>query len=67
MLICIKPHLNNIWNSVHEKNKQHWDWAEKKRYLKTHAHERAMLIVYQDKIPTKHFPVLRSRYIINGN
>ena len=24
MLICIKQHLSNTWNSVHEKVKQHW-------------------------------------------
>ena len=33
MFICIKQHLGNIWNSVHEKVKQHWDWVEKKSYL----------------------------------
>ena len=27
--ICIKQHLSNIWNSIHEKVKQHWDWVEK--------------------------------------
>ena len=29
-LICIKQHLNKIRNSIHEKVKQHWGWAEKK-------------------------------------
>ena len=24
MLICIKQHLSNIWNSILEKLKQHW-------------------------------------------
>ena len=27
--ICIKQYLSNIWNSNHEKIKQHWDWVEK--------------------------------------
>ena len=27
--ICIKQHLNNIWNSIHKKVKQHWGWVEK--------------------------------------
>ena len=30
MLICTKPPVSNIWSSIHEKVKQHWDWAEKK-------------------------------------
>ena len=29
MLICIKQHLSNIWNSIHAKVKQHWGWVEK--------------------------------------
>ena len=29
MVICIKKHLSNIWNSIHEKVKQHWVWVEK--------------------------------------
>ena len=29
MLIYVKQHLSNIWGSVHENVKQHWDWAEK--------------------------------------
>ena len=33
MLICIKQHLSNIWNSIHENVKQHWGWVEKKRCL----------------------------------
>ena len=24
ILICIKQHLSNIWNSIHEKVEQHW-------------------------------------------
>ena len=28
-LICIKQHQSNIWNSIHEKIKQHWGWVEK--------------------------------------
>ena len=31
--VCNKQHLNNIWGSIHEKVKQHWGWAEKKRCL----------------------------------
>ena len=30
MHICIKQHLRNIWNSIHEKVKQHWGWVEKR-------------------------------------
>ena len=33
MLICIKQHLSNIWNSIHEKVKQNWGWVEKKKAL----------------------------------
>ena len=33
MLICIKENLSNIWSSIHEKNKQHWGWVEKKALL----------------------------------
>ena len=29
MHICIKQHLSNIWNSIHQKVKQHWCWVEK--------------------------------------
>ena len=29
ILICLKQHLSNIWNSIQEKVKQHWDWVEK--------------------------------------
>ena len=27
------PTLSNIWNSIHEKVKQHWRWVEKKVLL----------------------------------
>ena len=30
MLICIKQHLNNIWNLIHEKVKQQWGRVGKK-------------------------------------
>ena len=33
MLLCIKQHLSNIWNSVHEKVNQHWGWVEIKPCL----------------------------------
>ena len=33
MLICIKKHLSNIWISINEKVRQHWDWVEKERCL----------------------------------
>ena len=33
MVICIKQHLSNVWSSIHEKVKQHWDWVEKKALL----------------------------------
>ena len=33
MLSYIKQHLSNIWSSIYEKVKQHWDWAEKKALL----------------------------------
>ena len=33
MLICIKQQLSNIWNSIHEKVKQHWVWVGKKHCL----------------------------------
>ena len=29
MLICIKQHLSNIWNSIYENVKQHWGLVEK--------------------------------------
>ena len=29
MVKDIKQHLRNIWSSIHEKVKQHWDWVEK--------------------------------------
>ena len=28
-----KQHLSNIWISIQEKVKQHWDWLEKMRCL----------------------------------
>ena len=31
--ISITKHLSNIWSSIYEKVKQHWDRAEKKRCL----------------------------------
>ena len=37
MLICIKQHLSNIWNSIHENAKQHLGWPEKKRCLEKKA------------------------------
>ena len=33
MLICIKQHLSNIWNSILEKVKQHWEAGLKKKAL----------------------------------
>ena len=33
MVTCIKQHLNNNWNSIHEKVKEHWGWVEKKHCL----------------------------------
>ena len=33
MTVCIKQYLSNIWSSIDEKVKQHWDWVEKKRCL----------------------------------
>ena len=33
MAICIKQHLSNIWSSIYEKLKQHWDWVEEKSCL----------------------------------
>ena len=30
MLIWIKQHLSNIWNSIHEKVNQRWGWLQKK-------------------------------------
>ena len=33
MVICIKEHLSNIWSSIQEEVKQHWDWVEKKALL----------------------------------
>ena len=29
MLVRIKERLRNIWSSIHEKIKQHWEWVEK--------------------------------------
>ena len=33
MLICVKQRLSNIWNSIYDKVKQQWGWAEKKALL----------------------------------
>ena len=33
MAMFTKQQLCNIWNTIHEKFKQHWDWVEKKGYL----------------------------------
>ena len=33
ILICIKQHLSNIWNSIHEKVKRQWGWVEKAHRL----------------------------------
>ena len=33
-VICTKQYLSNIWNSIHEKVKQHWGWAGKKAFLR---------------------------------
>ena len=30
IVICIKKHPSNIWSSVHENVKQHWDWVKKR-------------------------------------
>ena len=34
MVVCIKQHLSNIWNSIHEKVKQHWGSVEKTLLIK---------------------------------
>ena len=45
MVICIKKHLSNIWNSIHEKVKQHWVWVEKSvAYKKKKACNRVDII-----------------------
>ena len=33
MPICNKKYLSNIWGSIHEEVKQHWDWVEKMHCL----------------------------------
>ena len=33
MVIWIKQHLSNIWNSIHKEVKQHWGWVGKQRCL----------------------------------
>ena len=33
MLTYIMQHPSNIWSSIHEKVKQHWEWVEKKTLL----------------------------------
>ena len=33
MVICIKQHVSNIWNSIHEKVKEHWGWVEVKNIV----------------------------------
>ena len=38
--VYIKQHLSNIWSSVYEKVKQHWDWVEKKRCFKKCVYEK---------------------------
>ena len=30
LYVLSKQYLSNIWSSIHEKVKQHWDWVEKK-------------------------------------
>ena len=30
----MKQHLSNIWSSIHEKGKQHWDGVEKNAVYK---------------------------------
>ena len=34
MLTCIKQHLSNIWNSIHEKVKQQWGNWKKQHWKK---------------------------------
>ena len=29
----VKQHLSDIWSSIHEQIKQHWDWAQRKHCL----------------------------------
>ena len=29
MVICMKQYRSNIWSSINEKVKEHWDWVEK--------------------------------------
>ena len=29
IVVCIKQYRSNVWNSIHEKVKQHWGWVEK--------------------------------------
>ena len=33
MFISVKQHLSNIWGSVYDKDKQHWEWVKKRRCL----------------------------------
>ena len=33
LYVLSKQHFSNIWSSIHEKVKQHWDWVEKKTLL----------------------------------
>ena len=29
MVVSMKQHLSNIWSSIHEEVKQHWNWVNK--------------------------------------
>ena len=29
MVVSMKQHLSNIWSSIHEEVKQHWNWINK--------------------------------------
>ena len=34
LVLCIKQHLSNIWNSIDRKAKQHCRWVEKELLIK---------------------------------
>ena len=56
--MCTKQHLSSIWNSIHEKVKQHWGWVGKKVLLikKRVKHYIVFINKYRPNNPLVHFP-----------
>ena len=58
MLTCIKQHLSNIWSSIHEKVKQHWDWVEKEALLIKKQGVASWDILAHDVINLLYYPIV---------